>query len=123
MKKDVGWDPVPTDPSMLHSRAQLTDGSVETQMGRRRIDGKTGTKRQRIYGPSENISEVREAAVSAAFAPKTCPLRLQSSPEQARHGVPGGVVQRSVVLVGFAVGRVGIQSLSELLVALVQLAG
>lgn len=46
-----------------------------------------------------------------------------ASPEQARHGVPGGVVQRSVVLVGFTIGGVGIQRISELLVALVQLAG
>lgn len=46
-----------------------------------------------------------------------------SSPEQARHGVPGGVVQRRVVLVGFPIGGVGVQRLPELLVALVQLAG
>lgn len=50
-------------------------------------------------------------------------IMSSASPEQARHGVPGSVVQRSVVLIGFTVGRVGIQSVSELLVTLVQLAG
>lgn len=54
---------------------------------------------------------------------KNVHITSSASPEQARHGVPGSVVQRSVVLVGLAVGRVGIQSLSELLVALVQMAG
>lgn len=37
--------------------------------------------------------------------------------------MPGSIVQWSVVLVGFSVGRVGVQSLSELLVALIQMAG
>lgn len=37
--------------------------------------------------------------------------------------MPGSIVQWSVVLVGFSVSRVGVQSLSELLVALVQMAG
>lgn len=54
---------------------------------------------------------------------KNMHVTSSASPEQARHGVPCNVVQRSVVLVGFPVGRVGIQSISELLVALIQLAG
>lgn len=37
--------------------------------------------------------------------------------------MPGSIVQWSVVLVGLSVCRVGVQSLPELLVALIQLAG
>lgn len=45
------------------------------------------------------------------------------SPEEACHGVTGSIMQWSVVLVRLSICRVGIQSLPELLVALIQLAG
>lgn len=48
---------------------------------------------------------------------------LANLPEEAGHGVAGSIVQWSVVLVGLSVCGVGIQSLPELLVALIQLAG
>lgn len=44
-------------------------------------------------------------------------------PQEASHSVSCSVVQWSVVLVGFSISGVGIQSVPELLVALVQLAG
>lgn len=44
-------------------------------------------------------------------------------PEEAGHGVACSIVQWSVVLVRLAVRGVWIQSLSELLVVLIQLAG
>lgn len=75
-----------------------------------------------IYSHSKNISELIDSPLSF-HSHKNMHIASSASPEQARHGVPGRVVQRSVVLVGFTVGRVGIQSISELLVALVQLAG
>lgn len=39
---------------------------------------KTGTKQQRIYSHSENISEVREATISVRIHTETCTLRLQA---------------------------------------------
>lgn len=82
---------------------------------------KTGTKQQRIY--SHSTFQRLEKQPFPSHSRGNVHVASSGSPEQARHGVPGSVVQRSVVLVGFTVGRVGIQSVSELLVALVQLAG
>lgn len=50
-------------------------------------------------------------------------LAYGTRPEQAEHGVSGGVVQRRVVLERLPVGGVGVQGFPELRVALVDLGG
>lgn len=57
---------------------------------------------QSIYSHSRNISEV---TVTLLFhSHKNMHIMSSASPEQARHGVPCNIVQRSVVLVGFTIG-------------------
>lgn len=92
-------------------------------MGPRHIEEKQEQSSREFTVIRENISEVIDPPVRCIHTKKNMHITSSASPEQARHGVPGSVVQRSVVLVGFAVGGVGIQSISELLVALIQLAG
>lgn len=79
-------------------------------------------KKKSVYNHTKIISEGMNSPLWF-HSLKNMHIMSSGSPEQARHCVPGSVVQRGVVLVGFTIGRVGIQSVSELLVALVQLAG